>query len=266
MATVAFPAEPFTTHVLRIVLSIDKLLMEEPGTSFMMMVEGTDAVVNIPAGAEPADLVDLVFDALEIPLHEATQPVVLILRRKLLPPNAAETIPISIYLDNEAAHERVEAAVDNLLATADLIVEERNEPVIGSWFRTLRATAKQAAVSPAGREAVLTATHAADTRLILAQDAQITATLLQNLAPVLQSLQPTKDAVLRIGALLIVKVDWTVQVVQLTAAQQAVLDHRPHLAKSPHDIVEALELSCANIDIEAMQPVSQSRHPASAPG
>jgi len=66
MNTVAFPAEPFTIHVLRIVLLIEKLLLEEPGTSFMMMVEGTDAVADIPAGAESADLVDLVFDALEV--------------------------------------------------------------------------------------------------------------------------------------------------------------------------------------------------------
>jgi hypothetical protein len=60
--------------------------------------------------------------------------------------------------------------------------------------------------------------HAADSQLVLAQDAEVTARLLQNLAPVIGSLQPTKDAVLRVGALLIVKVDWAVSVFQLTAA------------------------------------------------
>jgi hypothetical protein len=75
------------------------------------------------------------------------------------------------------------------------------------------------------------------------KDAHVTANLLQNLGPVLQALQPSKDAVMRVGALLILKVDWAVYVHQLTAAQQAVLDHRPDLAvTSPQEIIAALEL------------------------
>ena len=45
------------------------------------------------------------------------------------------------------------------------------------------------------------------------------------------------------GTLLIVKVDWVVNVFQLTAAQQAKLDHQPQLALSPHEIVAALDLT-----------------------
>jgi hypothetical protein len=79
----------------------------------------------------------------------------------------------------------------------------------------------------------VTAVHAVDSHLVLRRDAQTTALLLQNLGPVLTSLQPTRDAVLRIGALLVVKVDWAVQIFQLTAAQQAVLHHKPQLAMRP---------------------------------
>jgi superfamily II DNA or RNA helicase len=159
---------------------------------------------------------------------------------------ASETLPVSVYLSDEENHEQVIAAVEDLLATAGLVVEQRDEPVIGSWFLKMRATAKQAVMSPVAREAALTAVHAADTRLVLAQDAQVTSTLMQNLGPVLASLAHTKDAVLRIGALLIVKNDWTVQVIQLTAAQQATLDHRPQLSSSPRKILAALELSAEN--------------------
>jgi hypothetical protein len=99
---------------------------------------------------------------------------------------------------------------------------------------------KKAAKTPAARDALLTATHAADSRLIQAQDAYVTATFLQNLAPVLQALPPDKDVAMRIGALLILKVDGVLYVRQLTAAQQAVLDH-PHLAvASPDEIITAL--------------------------
>jgi hypothetical protein len=76
---------------------------------------------------------------------------------------------------------------------------------------------------------------------------------LPNLAPVIGSLQPTKDAVLRVGALLIVKVDWAVSVFQLTAAQQARLDHHPQLASTPREIVAALQLASKETAIEGAE-------------
>lgn len=167
---------------------------------------------------------------------------------KLLGPIHSSTLPITIYLSEAEPHEQVEAAVDDLLATAGLRVQHRDEPVIGSWFRSMRAAVNYFVRSPAAREGALVAAHAADTRLVLAQDAAVTATLLQNLGPVIGSLQPTKDAVLRVGALLIVKADWVVSVFQLTAAQQAMLDHRPQLATSPHEIIAALGLTTASKD------------------
>jgi hypothetical protein len=113
-----------------------------------------------------------------------------------------------------------------------------------SWFRRIEASVKRAAKTPAAREALLTAAHIADSRLVQTQDAYVTATLLQNVGPVLQALQPTKDAVVRAGALLIVKADWVVHVYQLTAVQQTILDHhQPLLAASPAEIITALQLT-----------------------
>jgi hypothetical protein len=156
---------------------------------------------------------------------------------------SALVMPVTIYLSNERIHGQVETAIEELLATAGLQIESRDDPIMGSWFRPMLATIKKAVRSPAAREATLVAAHVADTRLVLAQDAAVTATFLQNLGPVLAALQPTKDAVIRAGALLIVKVDWTLHVFQLTAAQQAKLDHQPQLARSPHEIIAALNLT-----------------------
>jgi hypothetical protein len=153
------------------------------------------------------------------------------------------TAAVTVYLSRETDHARVVAAVEDALATAGLHIEQRDEPVLGSWFQRMRAVAKQAVSSPGGREAIETAAHGLDMRLILAQDAQVTATLMLNVPALLQSLDHTKDAVLRIGALLIVKIDWTVQVIQLTPAQQFKLNHQPQLSSSPHEIVRALGLS-----------------------
>lgn len=175
------------------------------------------------------------------PLASAGTPPVSGRRDEAFPDNLVR-IPVSIYVTESGIHEQVETAVEQWLTSVDASIHTRDEPLIGSWFRRMEAGIKKVVSTPAGREALLTATHIADSRLVQAQDAYVTATLLQNVGPVLQALQPTKDAVVRAGALLIVKIDWIVQVHQLTAAQQAILDHQPHLAASPKEIIAALQL------------------------
>ncbi len=165
----------------------------------------------------------------------------LLVAHRYAPPGSF-TLPITIYLSDELVHEQVEAAVEDLLASIGGHIEHRDDPMFGSWFRRMRAKVGKAARSPLGREATMLAAHAVELRLVHAQDATVTATMMQNLGPVIAALQPTKDAVIRVGAFLIVKVDWVVVVHQLTAAQQLRLDHQPQLAQSPHDILAALEL------------------------
>ncbi len=174
------------------------------------------------------------------------------------------TLPITIYLSDETAHEEVEAAVEDLLAAAGGYIEHRDNPVFGSWFRRMRARMGQAVHSPLAREAAVVAAHAAESRVVHAQDAAVTATMLQNLGPVLAALQPTKDAVIRAGALLIVKVDWIVAVHQLTPKQQLQLDHQPELAQSPHDILSALERRTGSSTSSA-EVVDGARGPTTAP-
>ncbi|MET9001475.1 sigma-70 family RNA polymerase sigma factor [Amycolatopsis sp. NPDC004169] len=155
---------------------------------------------------------------------------------------APSDLPISIYLSDEAIHEEVQNAVEDLVTQVGGWIADADEPILGSWFRRLRAKVRLAARTPKGRELAHVAAHAAEARLVLSQDATITATMLQNLGPVLTALQPTKEAVIRVGALLIVKVDGVVGVHQLTSAQQFQLDHQPGLAMAPHEILTALQL------------------------
>jgi hypothetical protein len=149
-------------------------------------------------------------------------------------------LPVAVYLSDAASHEQVEAGVEALLATAGLTIVERGTPVLGSWFRRMRAAGNQAARSPSAREAVTSIVHAADAHFLQRPDAEVTATLMQNLPALIASLQPTKDAVLRVGAVLIVKVEWTVVVHQLTPGQRLLLDHNPELEYAPHSILAAL--------------------------
>jgi DNA-binding winged helix-turn-helix (wHTH) protein len=150
----------------------------------------------------------------------------------------AGTLPVSIYLADGAGHEAVEAAVARAMEMAGAPIAERDDPVLGSWFRRMRA-------NPAARELAMTAAHVADTRLVHEADAQVTATLLQHIGPVITALQQEKEAVVRLGAVLIVKVNGQLMVHQLTAVQQFRLDHQPHVV-APRDILATLGLPATN--------------------
>jgi hypothetical protein len=140
-------------------------------------------------------------------------------------PSGPRTLEVTIYLADDRIHVQVEAAVETMLATAGLRIEDRDDPVLGSWFRRM--------VVGVGDGAQPTAS----------QPAEVTARLLESLAPVLSALQPTKDAVIRAGALLVVKAEWEVSVFQLAPAQQARLALRPDLARCPGEVVAGLGLA-----------------------
>ena len=149
-------------------------------------------------------------------------------------------VPVSIYVSDGGDHELVESAIGQYLGSLGLHVVGREDPVVGSWFRRMLAT----------NDPVASVLHAADTRLIQIQDAQNTALLMQNLGSVIASLQSTKDAVVRVGAVLLVKVDWTLVITQLTAQQQLMLDHSPQLVAAPQEILHVLGLRAAESGLE----------------
>jgi hypothetical protein len=150
-------------------------------------------------------------------------------------------LPVTIYLSDGDDHQSVQSAVERFLGSLGLYPVGREDPVVGSWFRRMLAAAR----SPATSDPMASFVHALETRYLLRPDAQNTALLMQNLAPLIGSLTSTKDAVVRVGAFLVVKVDWVLVVTQLTAQQQLALDHSPQIAAAPQEILHILGLQAA---------------------
>lgn len=168
---------------------------------------------------------------------------------------AEDAFPVSIYLGDGSRHAAVEAAVVSTLRRAGLAVTGGDEPVVGSWFRRLRASAQTAADSVPGR----TAMHAVESALVTKLDAEITANLMRNLGPVIESVKDERDVVIRMGAALIVKSNGALVVLQLSADQQYHLNHRADLLMRPHAILRFLA------DVDPM-PVRAALAADSAPG
>ena len=151
-----------------------------------------------------------------------------------------EYLPVSVYLSEERGHPVVESAIAEFLALAGYAVVGEDVPEPGSWFVSKRAAIRRAVTSDSAKEMVKTAAHAADARLVGVTDAELTSTYLQSLAPVLTAVASYKQAVIRMGAVLIVKDGDHVSVQQLTAGQQLILDHQPDLLRAPQQILEAI--------------------------
>jgi hypothetical protein len=148
-----------------------------------------------------------------------------------------DLMPIIIYLSDGDGHERVEEAVETLLRTAGWRIVHRDDPVAGSWFCRMWAKLGLTAGSAAAM-----AGHRVESELVRRPNADVTAMMLQYVGPVITALQPTKNAVIWAGAVLIMKVNGVVSVRELTMDQQAWLNRRPTLVTAPEDLAGALGL------------------------
>ena len=95
----------------------------------------------------------------------------------------------------------------------------------------------------AAREAAKGAAHAVEAKTALAWDADLALKHSQAVSNVLTSLGQTKDAIVRIGPILIVKVNWAVAVHQLTLAQQFDLEHMNSAALTVKETLCSLGLA-----------------------
>ena len=149
------------------------------------------------------------------------------------PRHMTSDFPVSIYLSDERNHKQVEAAVEEVLKRAGLKIYSREDAFFGSWFRRMYAQSAAAGEGPLLPRASATTPD---------QEAAITAKLMVNLGPVITSLQSIREAVLRLGPLLIVKVNGVLSVYPLTPPQQELLNQRPELAAAPGEILIALRI------------------------
>lgn len=156
------------------------------------------------------------------------------------------SLPVTIYLRDGTGHELVERAVEDLVGVAGFGIIERDDPVIASWFRRMRAKLGGTVRTPAGQAVIEAGVHRADLEFIQRPDAEVAALLLANVTPLLAALQPMGDTVIYLGVMLIVKADGVTLVYKLTPHQQLVLNNAPYLLKAPDKILQALGLATAD--------------------
>lgn len=154
-----------------------------------------------------------------------------------------DVLPVSIYLDSARNASAVEHAVLDVLYTFGLTIEDAAPPVVGSWFRSMRAR------PDAGRDVadVLNRIERSiEMQALHKPQAEIDAAQADAVAKLITALGADPNAFVQIGSVLLVKVDGVVVVRNLTQRELVFLQRNSGLLVSPKAILEALETFAVN--------------------
>jgi hypothetical protein len=151
-------------------------------------------------------------------------------------------IPIQIFLADAAPGPAVEEAVREVLLLAGVEDVLDEELVIRSWYRSLTGLMKRAADSDAAAEA----RRAIELQVLDRFQAGIDGVTGDAVAKLITALNQTSGAVIQVGSVLLVKVDETIVVRQLTSREMIHWQHNPGLFKDPATALA--ELQRANQD------------------
>ncbi|MFC4533933.1 SPFH domain-containing protein [Sphaerisporangium dianthi] len=147
---------------------------------------------------------------------------------------------IAIYLGEEEPAAAVLTAVEELVEAAGWSISEWSQEILGSWFKLLRAKAKDVAASDLAHDIAGDLRRAAELRALHVTQAQVDDTQASAAARLIQALEHTPRAALVVGSLLVVKVDDSLTVRTLSHRHLAHLERNPHLIADPASILLAL--------------------------
>jgi hypothetical protein len=164
------------------------------------------------------------------------------------PGESIQLIPVSIFFDSkkEASIMKIEKAVNDFLETLDFKVFIELTPVIQSWWK--RAVAKTVDVisSDEVTSRLKKAEYALEVNTVLKQQSEIDKNHSESLMNIMKSLDSVKNAAIRIGSLLVLKMtdhetgEVNLQVRTLNILELDLINRHPEVQNSPHKIVELL--------------------------
>lgn len=163
------------------------------------------------------------------------------------------TIPVQIYVDETAAGPVVERELRTLLSEVGVVALTGLDPIIGSWYRRLFGTVKDASQTRTAHQLQ----RAAEIQLIDRYQAGIDGATAGAVSSLIAALANTRGAVIQAGSVLLVKVDDKIIVRQLTPEQLLHWNENPGLFRDPAaalaELQRAMEPSVTSHDTAPFQ-------------
>jgi hypothetical protein len=149
----------------------------------------------------------------------------------------ADDIELHIYLADGSQHAAVQSALESVLTDHGVADFQWEDPLTGSWFWHGKAKAAAEEVGRIGIEL----RRAAELRALDIPQSSVDANQGRAVSEFLTALSGERDAVIRIGSILLVKSDGIPVVLNLTQFELAALQRNPTWLAEPSRILHALQ-------------------------
>ncbi|MEU5152927.1 hypothetical protein [Glycomyces sp. NPDC021274] len=153
----------------------------------------------------------------------------------------AVAFEVSIYLGDGQEHRAVEDAVEGLLTEADIVTFGRKPPEIGSWFRRFWARTQAGTAHLSAEQVAAELERKLRIEVFDKAQAVIDNQQATGAAALIAALQGERHACIRVGSLLVLKVNGKLLVNTLTQYQLAWLERNQNLLRDPAGLLQGLE-------------------------
>jgi excisionase family DNA binding protein len=153
-------------------------------------------------------------------------------------------VPVRIYLEDGIDPERVESAVIDLLEAYGFTVEDRNPPVMGSWFGELRVKAKRS--NPSVDDQLAKLARAIELQGLDRPQSEVDLNQAEAVRRLLSALATEENALIQSGSIFIIKIDGNIIVRNLTQLELSYYNRNPALFKNPRKALDALQRGLAD--------------------
>jgi hypothetical protein len=153
--------------------------------------------------------------------------------------------PLFIYLENGSEHAEIEREVAVWVAGASLEIEGRLPPVSGSWLTILWAGLQAAADAADTAHKSERPDPSIEPEAGVLVNAEIAAALVATATQALSTLNRSRQAVVYLVPVLVVRANGTTIVAALSEAQQEILKQQPQLLCSPRTVLSHLNTPAA---------------------
>jgi hypothetical protein len=157
---------------------------------------------------------------------------------------AQPEISIQVFLTDESAGPAVEEALRDLLFIAGFEDVHESQLIIGSWYHSLTGLLKRTGDSNVAAEA----RRAVELQVLDRFQAGVDGVTSDAVAKLITALNQTKGAVIQVGSVLLVKVDDTIVVRQLTPREMTHWQDNPGLFKDPRAALPELQRAGEMVD------------------
>lgn len=169
-------------------------------------------------------------------------------------------IAVSIYLSDGQAHQAVEEALELLLAETSLESYGHEEPVIGSWYRRFWVKAREETAHLNAAQIAAEVERKIRMEVFDKAQAVIDNQQATGAAALISAIQGEERACIRVGSILVIKVDGLVLVNNLTQMQLSWLERNQMLLRDPEALLKGLEaLPDSMQDLIELPPESASQ-------